>query len=107
LGVLPNALLAAVEARDWPRVRLELSTIMDTAITDGAYGRALLQLVLSLPEGIDAVLDRYRASAMLDHGDWDGIRATLPQQSIEPRQVRGMRDVLTAYVDRVAIPEWT
>ena len=68
LGVLPNALLAAVEARDWSRVRLELSTIMDTAITDGAYGRALLQLVLALPDGIDAVLDRYRASAMLEIG---------------------------------------
>ena len=107
LGALPKALVTAFEARDWTRVRVELSTIMDTAITDGAYGRALLQMVLALPDGVDAVLDRYRASAMLDHGDWDGIRGTLPQQNTEPPQVRGMRDVLTAYVDRVEIPEWT
>ena len=67
LSVLPKPLTTAFDSRDWNRVRVELSTIMDTAITDGAYGRALLQLVLALPEGIDAVLDRYRASAMLDH----------------------------------------
>lgn len=105
MSALPKALSVAFEAGDWERVRLELRTLMDTAITDGAYGRSLLQLVLALPDGVDPLFDRYRVSAMLDHGDWDGLRSTLPQDS-EPRQVRGMRDVLTAGVERVAIPEW-
>ena len=105
MAELPRPLSAAFEAGDWERVRLELRTLMDTAITDGAYGRALLQLVLALPAGIDPVFDRYRVSAMLDHGDWDGLRSAFPQQS-EPRQVRGMREVLTAGLDRIAIPEW-
>ena len=75
MATLPRSLSAAFEAGDWERVRLELRTLMDTAITDGAYGRALLQLVLALPEGVDPVFDRYRVSALLDHGDWDGLRS--------------------------------
>lgn len=102
---LPRLLADAFERRDWELVRVELSTVMDTAITDGAYGRALLQLVLGLPSGVDAVFDRYRISAMLDHGDWDGLRAMLPQDA-ETRELRGMRDVLTANLDQVAVPEW-
>ena len=105
MASLPKTLSAAFEAGDWERVRLELRTLMDTAITDGAYGRALLQLVLALPEGVDQVFDRYRVSALLDHGDWDGLRSAVPQDS-EPREVRGMREVLTAGVEKIAIPEW-
>ena len=79
---------------------------MDGSITDGVYGRQLLQLVLALPEGIDEVFDRYRAAAMLDHGDWDGIR-DLPGASGEPAEVRGVRDIVTANVDRGLLPKWT
>jgi DNA-binding CsgD family transcriptional regulator len=85
-------------------VRRELSTVMDGAITDGAYGRELLQLVLTLPAGVDPVFDRFRAMAMLDHGDWDGIRATLPSQSIEPLEIQGKSDILTAPVERSGLP---
>jgi len=77
---------------------------MDGAITDGAYGRELLQLVLKLPGGLDAVFDRYRAMALLDHGDWDGLRGALPSQSIEPLEIQGKRDIMTAPVDRLALP---
>jgi DNA-binding CsgD family transcriptional regulator len=77
---------------------------MDGAITDGAYGRELLQLVLALPAGVDTVLDRYRAAAMVDHGDWDGVRGTLPHQTIEPLQVSGIRDILTANLDQTSLP---
>ena len=103
---LPDGLAAAFQEHDWVRVRNELSTLMDTAITDGAYGRELLQLVLALPTGVDPVFDRYRVAAMVDHGDWDGVRTLAPQAS-EPNKVRGLREILTANVDQVALPQWT
>jgi hypothetical protein len=43
---------------------------MDGAVTDGAYGRALLQLVMTLPFGVDPLLDRCRAVVSIDYGDW-------------------------------------
>jgi DNA-binding CsgD family transcriptional regulator len=102
---LPRPLVDAFKRGDWKQLHVELSTVMDTAITDGAYGRALLQLALALPAGVDPVFERYRVSAMLDHGDWDGLRTALPQDS-EQREVRGMRLVLTARLDQVDLPEW-
>ena len=101
---LPPAIVAAYEARDWPSLRKALSTVMDGAITDGPLGRELLQLMLSLPAGVDTVFDRYRVAAMLDHGDWDGVRASLPSQSIEPLEIRGKQDIHTAPVERSEIP---
>src|SRR5438309_762635 len=103
---LPPRLVSAFNACDWTGVRRELSTVMDGAITDGAYGRELLQLVLQLPSGIEPVFDRYRAAAMIDHGDWDGIRAELPNQTIEPVEARGLRDILTATIDRDELPAY-
>jgi DNA-binding CsgD family transcriptional regulator len=104
LAALPTTLVSAFSEGDWDRVRAELSTVMDAAITDGVYGRALLQLVLGLPAGVDPVFDRYRAAAMLDHGDWDGIRPTLHVQTAE---VRGIREILTANIDHTGLPAWT
>jgi len=103
---LPPALVAAFEAADWPRVRRELSTLMDGAITDGVYGRKLLQLVLQLPPRTDRVFDRYRAAAMLDHGDWDGLRGSGDGETIEHREVQGVREILTAPIEHMAVPEW-
>ena len=102
---LPIGLRTAYEREDWSSVREALSTVMDGAITDGPLGRELLQLVMSLPAGVEAVFDRYRAAAMFDHGDWDGLKEALPGQSIEPLEIRGKRDILTAPVDRMALPE--
>ncbi len=104
---LPAALVAAYESHNWPAVREELSTVMDGAITDGAYGRELLQLVLELPPGVDQVFDLYRAAAMLDHGDWDGLRSASGPNSREPGHVRGVREILTAPVDREELPVWS
>lgn len=103
-AALPARLSAAFEERDWTVVRDELSTVMDGAITDGPFGRELLQLVMALPAGVDPVFDRYRAAAMFDHGDWDGLKEALPAQSIEPLELRGKRDILTAAVDRTQLP---
>src|SRR5438067_3254958 len=100
--MLPIPLIRAFTQQAWSRVKVELSTVMDSTITDGVYGRALLQLVLALPSDIDPVLDRYRVAAMLDHGDWDGIRG----QSAESSEVRGMREVLMARLDQTALPTW-
>src|SRR5438105_8659951 len=102
---LPDGVAAAFEARDWTTLRRQLSTVMDGAITDGPYGRELLQLVMSLPGGFDTVFDRYRVAAMLDHGDWDGVRSALPGQLIEVHEINGKRDIFTASIDRSHIPE--
>jgi DNA-binding CsgD family transcriptional regulator len=101
---LPPAIVSAFMSRDWVSLRRELSTVMDGSATDGPLGRELLQVILALPAGFDAVFDRYRVQVMLDHGDWDGVREALPGQSIEPTEVRGKRDILTAPVDRNSLP---
>ncbi|HKY51007.1 MAG TPA: LuxR C-terminal-related transcriptional regulator [Candidatus Limnocylindria bacterium] len=104
---LPDPLVRAFEQSNWQEVRTQLQPIMDGAITDGAYGRELLQLVLRLPRGLDAVLERYRAAALLDHGDWDGLRDSLAAQPIEPLEISGRRDVIIAGVSRTALPPVT
>ena len=98
---LPNVLVDAMEKRDWATVRAQLGSLMDGITTDGVYGRALLQLTLELPVGIDPVFDSYRAAASIDHGDWDGLRRCLAGSPIEPIQLLGMRDVLLAPLNQV------
>jgi hypothetical protein len=99
---LPEKLADAMEQRDWATVRSQLETVMDGITTDGVYGRALLQLALDLPFGIDPVFDSYRAAASIDHGDWDGLRRCLAGSPIEPIQLLGMRDVLLAPLNQIA-----
>ena len=99
---LPQALVEAMEQRDWASVRVQLGTVMDGITTDGVYGRALLQLALDLPVGTDSVFDSYRAAASIDHGDWDGLRRCLAGSPVEPSQLLGMRDVLLAPLNQVA-----
>lgn len=99
---LPKSLVDAMEQRDWSTVRTQLATVMDGITTDGVYGRALLQLALELPVGVDPVFDSYRAAASIDHGDWDGLRRCLAGHPIEPIQLLGMRDVLLAPLNQVA-----
>ena len=100
--VLPRALVNALEQRDWATVRAQLGSVMDGIMTDGVYGRALLQVALDLPVGIDPIFDSYRAAASIDHGDWDGLRSCLAGSPIEPIQLLGMRDVLLAPLNQVA-----
>ncbi|HEV8656601.1 MAG TPA: LuxR C-terminal-related transcriptional regulator [Candidatus Limnocylindria bacterium] len=104
---LPRELVSAFRGADWPQVRIRLQTVMDGMITDGPYGRELFQLVLQLPLGFDPVFERYRASAMVDHGDWDALRSSLAAQPLEPAEVRGIRDIITAPVDRASLPLMT
>lgn len=101
---LPRELVSAFRGGDWPQVRIRLQTVMDAMITDGPYGRELFQLVLQLPLGFDPVLERYRASAMVDHGEWDALRNSLAAQPLEPIEVLGIRDIITAPVDRSSLP---
>jgi DNA-binding CsgD family transcriptional regulator len=101
---LPPELVSAFRGGDWPQVRVRLQTVMDGAITDGPHGRELLQLVLQLPLGFDPVFERYRASAMVDHGDWDALRNSLAAQPLEPTEILGLRDIITAPVDRATLP---
>ncbi len=74
---LPKALVEAMERRDWATVRGQPGTVMDGMTTDGAYGRALLQLALELRIGVDPIFDSDRGAASIDHGDWDGLRRCL------------------------------
>lgn len=99
---LPKPLVDAMAQRDWANVRAELGTVMDGITTDGVYGRALLQLALELPVGIDPVFDSYRAAASIDHGDWDGLRRCLASSPVEPIQLLGMRNVLLAPLNQIA-----
>jgi DNA-binding CsgD family transcriptional regulator len=77
---------------------------MDAMVTDGPYGRELFQLVLQLPIGFDPIFERYRASAMVDHGEWDALRRSLAALPLEPTEVLGLRDIITAPVDRSTFP---
>ncbi len=99
--------MSAFRGGDWPQVRVRLQTVMDAMITDGPYGRELFQLVLQLPIGFDPVFERYRASAMVDHGEWDALRKSLAAQPLEPTEVLGIRDIITAPVDRSSLPATT
>ena len=101
---LPRELVSAFRGGDWPQVRVRLQTVMDGMITDGPYGRELFQLVLQLPIGLDPVFERYRASAMVDHGEWDALRNSLAARPLEPTEVLGLRDIITAPVDRSRLP---
>lgn len=101
---LPTGLLEAAERSDWNAVREELRTIMDGVTTDGAFGRALLQFVMSVPLPSDAVLARYRASICMDHGDWDGLRRNLALNPIGAAELIGVRDILLASPDQTEPP---
>jgi len=104
---LPAELVSAFRGGDWPEVRVRLQTVMDAMITDGPYGRELFQLVLQLPLGFDPVFERYRASAMVDHGEWDTLRNSLAAQPLAPTEILGLRDIITAPVDRSSLPAVT
>jgi DNA-binding CsgD family transcriptional regulator len=101
---LPDGLVEAVNKRDWQAVTAELRTIMDGAVTDGVYGRALLQLVRALPLGEDPLIDRYKAVVSIDYGDWDGLRECLAENTIARSELIGMREILLAPINRVRMP---
>src|SRR5437870_10302032 len=97
---LPPSLVRAAARSEWKLVRDELRTVMDGVATDGAYGRALLQFVISLPIPSDPVLARYRASICIDHGDWDGLLRHLGSNPIEAAELIGLRNIILASTDR-------
>ncbi len=97
---LPGSLLEAADRSDWETVRDELRKVMDGLTTDGVYGRALLQFVMSLPLPSDPVLARYRASICIDHGDWDGLLRHLGSNPIEAAELIGLRNIILATTDR-------
>src|SRR5258705_4771493 len=41
---------------------------------------------------------------MLDHGEWHAIRNPLAAQPLEPAEIVGIRDIITAPVDRSSLP---
>jgi DNA-binding CsgD family transcriptional regulator len=80
---------------------------MDSNTTDGEYGRELLQFVMKVPLPSDSVLDRYRASICVDHGDWDGLQGYLASELIEAIELVRIRDIILAPLDRRAPPSST
>src|SRR5439155_790215 len=101
---LPLALLDAAARTDWEAVRAELRTVMDAVTTDGAYGRALLQFVMTTDLPTDHVLDRYRASICIDYGDWDGLQRHMAADPIEAAELIGIRNIILAPTDRTDPP---
>ncbi|TMC76752.1 MAG: hypothetical protein E6J09_09290, partial [Chloroflexi bacterium] len=89
---------------DWQAVRAQLTAILDGQTTDGVYGRALIQVAMELPIGIDPLFDRYRAAAAIDHGDWDTLRRCIASNPIAPAELLGVRDLLLAPLDQVDLP---
>jgi DNA-binding CsgD family transcriptional regulator len=102
---LPPELLAALQQKDWQRVRAQLTAILDGQTTDGVYGRALIQVAMELPIGVDPLFDRYRAAAAIDHGDWDTLRRCIASNPIAPVELLGVRDLLLAPLDQTDLPE--
>lgn len=103
---LPAQLREAAKREDWNSVRAQLQTVMDGVTTDGAYGRALLQFVMRSPLPPDSVLERYRASICLDHGDWDGLQRCLSAHPVAAAELVGVRDTMLAPVDRTEPAAW-
>jgi DNA-binding CsgD family transcriptional regulator len=97
---LPSALVEHAACSDWEAVRADLRVLMDAVTTDGPYGRELLQFVLKTPLPTDPVLERYRASICVDHGDWDGLQRHLSASPVEGEEPIGVRDAILAPLDR-------
>ena len=101
---LPLGLSEAFRRAEWAAVKGELQAVMDGLITDGPYGRALLQMVRQIPYGIDSVLDRYRVIADIDFGDWDDVRRYLTMQASAPEELIGLRAIFAAPVSETQAP---
>jgi DNA-binding CsgD family transcriptional regulator len=104
---LPGPLVAAFEREDWSALGTELHKVMDGVVTDGAYGRELLALVMRLPIGIDPIFDRYRAMTSVDFGDWDALSRCLQGAPLDPIEIVGLRDMMLAPTSQTGIPPWT
>lgn len=101
---LPESLRGASERNDWTAVKTEIQGLLDAVTTDGPLGRELLQFVMQVPLPRDPLLDRYRASICVDHGEWDGLRQHLSGTPIEAAEPVGVRDAILAPLDRQEIP---
>src|SRR5437868_4766958 len=101
---LPRAIVEAYEHEDWSSLREHLRLVMDGVITDGPYGRQLLQLVRRLPLGVEPLFDRYRAVTSIDYGAWDDLRNCLQYSPVESSELEGLRDVWLAPIDRISAP---
>jgi len=101
---LPAPLLAAAARRDWTAVKDQIQGLLDAVTTDGPLGRELLQFVMQIPLPPDPLLERYRASICVDHGDWDGLQRHLSETPIEADEPIGVRDAILAPLDRAEIP---
>jgi len=97
---LPSSLVEDAARSDWRAVRASLRVLMDAVTTDGPYGRELLQFVMKIPLPPDPVLERYRASICVDHGDWDGLQRHLSAKPVEAGEPIGVRDAILAPLDR-------
>jgi DNA-binding CsgD family transcriptional regulator len=105
---LPPPLVDSFHQKDWPTVREELRKVMDGVVTDGVYGRELLNLVLQLPIGVDPLFDRYRGMVSCDFGDWDGLQRCLAEgHPTDPLEIQGLRDIILAPVSETSLPPAT
>jgi DNA-binding CsgD family transcriptional regulator len=92
---LPQELVAAFEAADWPRVR-ELTPLASRSL----YGRQTSQLRARYPLGVDPVLTQHRGWSAFLAGDWDDLERCLAANPVDPVELTGLRDTLLAPLDR-------
>ncbi len=90
---LPASLLSAAERGEWASVKAQIQQLLDAVTTDGPLGRELLQFVMEVPLPVDAVVERYRTSTCVDHGDWDGLQRHLSGAPIEALSERELEFV--------------
>lgn len=101
---LPKALVEAFGNRHWDIVGEQLRQLMDGVTTDGPYGRQLVQLVRSLPLGVDPLFDRYRAVTAIDYGDWEDLQRCLELSPLEAVELEGIRDIWLAPITQRTAP---
>jgi DNA-binding CsgD family transcriptional regulator len=92
---MPQDLLDAYAAADWPRVR-DLIPLASR----GVYGRQTSQFRERLPLGVDAVLTQHRGWSAILAGDWDDLERCLASGPVDPVELAGLRDTLLAPLDR-------
>jgi DNA-binding CsgD family transcriptional regulator len=92
---MPQDLLDAFARADWPRVK----DLVGSASV-GVYGRQAAQLRARLPLGVDPRLDEHRSWSALIAGNWDELERCLAANPVDPAELRGIRDIVLAPLDR-------
>jgi len=94
---VPPELVEAIDRADWPRVK-ELIGLAGL----GLFGRQSTQLRARLPLGVDPILAHYRGWSAFMSGNLDDLEQCIAAHPVDAKELRGLRDILLAPLDRDA-----